>query len=170
MTTERQVVQAVIKGDRDGYLGLFERHGALFREALLRFQGDAGPAHAELLAHILHETVEMLRRGEFDDIIETFYNWIVRVLWTRLMAEHLRGKEGEHADPEALWAFTDRTLTAELPEEVRSRTETHLGSCDLCRELLEKCRNIPVEVSHAGAPYPPEFQATLDRTLEHLLA
>ena len=170
MTTERQVVQAVIKGDRAGYLGLFERHGALFREALIRFQGDDGPEQGELLARILREIVEMLRRGEFDDIIETFYNWIVRMIWTMLMEEKLREAGEGHVKPEILWAFTDHTLTADLPETSKREGEEHIKSCTLCRGLLQECLNIPVEVSHAGAAYPTAFQATLDRTLDCLLS
>lgn len=170
MTTEREVVKAVIKGDRAGYQGLFDRHGALFREVLLRFRGGAGAEYAEELASILRETVEMLRRGEFDDIIETFYNWIVRVVWTRYMARDLSGQEGDHAGPQEIWAFTDPNLAAELPEAIRSKAAAHLEGCALCRDLLEKCKEIPVEVSHAGAPYPREFQLTLDRTLVQLLA
>lgn len=166
MITERDVLLQIINDDPNGIHGLFHRHSALFREGLIRFFGKADSEEAEPLARVIKAVKSELKEGRFDDLAETFYNWIVRTTWNSLMAQRMEQAGGEHVEPDLLYQSSDRLNEAALPEEVRQPLRDHLESCALCRELLEKCRAIPLEVRHAGAPCPEDFDIVKARVIE----
>lgn len=166
MITEREVLLQIINDDPNGIPGLFHRHGALFREGLIRFFGKADSEGAETLAKVINAVKRDLKEGQFDDLVETFYNWIVRATWNNLMVQRMEQAGGDHVEPDLLYQSADRLNEAALPEEVRRPLRDHLETCALCRELLEKCKGIPLEIRHAGAPCPEDFEAVKARVIE----
>lgn len=166
MATEREVLQQIAKGHPDGLPGLFDRHAALFREGLIRFRGAAGIEEAGVLNTVISSIAGELQGDGFDDLVETFYDWIVRRTWCSLMAQDLAEAGGEHLDPELIWASSDPLIEDDLPEEDRRLCQEHLDSCERCRDHLERTLDIPVEIRHAGAPYPAEFDQVIAKALE----
>ncbi|MFH2000471.1 MAG: hypothetical protein ABIK28_12370 [Planctomycetota bacterium] len=167
MSTEREVLHNIINDHPEGIPGLFERHSALFYEGLKRFFSNT-EAYPDLLAEMIRHMREDLKAGRFDDVVETFYDWVVRNAWSSYMKIKIKESGGEHLDPEQLYLCGDRLSEAELDEETREAINIHLSSCGLCRELLEQCKEIPVEVRHAGAPCPEAFEAVLAKAKEKL--
>jgi hypothetical protein len=165
MFTEREVLQQIVQGDPRGLQGLVERHGALLHEALLRFFGTADAARLPELERILSTMVTDLKADRFDDVVETFYDWVARSTFSTCMALRLEAAGGEHVEPDLLWEGSDRLGEAALPQEVRDRLRAHLAACATCRELQELCRDIPVEARHAGARIPDDFRAVLARVV-----
>jgi len=163
MFTEREVVLQIAHGDPRGLPGLTERHGALLREASLRFFGAAGEEQSVELQHVLRTLVAELRAGAFDDLAETFYDWVARRTFCACMVLRQERAGGEHLEPDLLHACSDAILEASLPAETRSRCRAHLAECALCRELRQSCTDVPVAVRHAGARFPGEFQLVLQR-------
>ena len=49
---------------------------------------------------------------------------------------------------------------------MRTSARSHLEACELCRQLLDRARDVPVDVRHAGAPCPQEFRDVVERALE----
>jgi len=153
MPTEREVLQQIIHDDPEGIPNLFERHAALFREGLLRFFEDAGEGRSESLARVMGTMAQDLKARKFNDIVETFYDWVVRNAWGTLMAIRMEEEGGEHLEPNHIYESSDRLNEAALPEEVRAECKAHFAECPLCRGFLERCKTIAVQVRHAGAPH-----------------
>jgi hypothetical protein len=168
MATEREVVYRIINDHPDGIPGLFERHGALFHEGLVRFFGSAGQEQAGRLEVLARSVAELLKTGRFDDLEETFYNWIVRITWCIFMDLRMKEEGGKHLDPEIIYTFTERVDVEALPDGARKASESHFESCSFCRGLLEHAKEIPVEIRHAGAEYPEKFEAVIQSALESL--
>lgn len=168
MATEREVVYRIINDHPEGIPGLFERHGALFHEGLLRFFGSTGEEQSGRLGVLARSVTDLMKAGRFDDLHETFYNWIVRITWCVFMDLRLKEEGGEHLDPEIIYTFVERVDVEALPEGVRKKSESHFESCALCRSMLELAKDIPVEVRHAGAEYPETFKAVIQSALETL--
>ncbi len=168
MPTERDVLRKIVSRDREGLKGLFERHGALFREGLLRFYGRAELEDAPRLARVAQALVDDLRAGRFVDLVETFYNWVFRATWTAFVAMRMQEAGGTHIDPDTFFQCADPLNEAALPEETRQQARSHLSRCDLCRDLLARTKGVPVEVRHAGAPFPAEFQAVIQAALNRI--
>lgn len=166
MATEREILKQITDGQLTGVSGLLERHESLFRDGLLRFYGKGGVDEAPVLAKLMRGLAGDLREGRFDDLVETFYDWVFRATWTALMTMRIEEEGGEHADPAVLYQCTDPLNEAALDGEVRERTRAHLEECAFCRELLEQTCNVPIDVRHAGAPCPEEFRAVIARAME----
>jgi len=165
MFTERDVLLQIVGDDPRGLSGLIDRHGALMREALLRFHGAADATQLAVLERILRTIVRDLKADRFDDVVETFYDWIARSTFSTCMALRLEQAGGEHPDPEVLWESADPLGEAALPEAARSSLREHLERCGTCRKLVAQCVDIPVEARHAGAPFPDGFRALLERAV-----
>lgn len=161
MFTEREVLQQIVADDPRGVPGLLERHGAVIREALLRFFGVADATQLDVLERILRTLVADLKADRFDDVVETFYDWVARSTFSTCMALRLEAAGDEHVEPDLLWEASDRLGEAALPRDVRDRLRAHLAACATCRELQALCRDIPVEARHAGAPFPDAFREVL---------
>ncbi|MBI4878719.1 MAG: hypothetical protein HY812_03540 [Planctomycetes bacterium] len=168
MPTERDVLRKIVGRDREGLKGLFERHGALFREGLVRFYGKADVEAAPRLARVVQSLAADLRAGRFVDLVETFYNWVFRATWTALVSMRMEEAGGGHIDPETFFQCADPLNEAALPEETRQQARSHFESCGLCRDLLEKTKGVPVQVRHAGAPFPADFSAVIQAALEKI--
>jgi hypothetical protein len=168
MPTEREVVYLILNDRPEGISGLFDRHGALFREGLLRFFDSAGPEQADRLEILARTVVDHLKAGRFDDLSETFYNWIVRVAWCTFMKLKIEGEGGDHLDPEIIYTFVEKADVDALDETVRKESRSHIESCALCRALLEQSKDIPVEIRHAGAIHPEDFNEVIHTVLKRI--
>jgi len=168
MPTEREVLQQITRGEPGGIPALLDRHAALFHEGLRRFFGAAGDAQAEPLRRMLSSMRDSLRAGEFEDLEETFYDWVVRNAWCSFMTMRLEEASGEHLEPGVIYESSEPLNEAALPSEIRERCHAHFERCALCRELLEHCRDLAVEVRHAGAHYPAEFDAVVAKVVAGL--
>lgn len=168
MPTEREVLIKIMDGDSQGIGDLFERHGALFREGLIRFYGEAGMDQAEAMTKVIRSMAADLQADRFDDIVETFYDWVVRNAWSSLMALKLEEAGDGHLEAEVIFECSDRLNKAALSREVQQRCEEHFASCELCRGLLENCEGISVETRHAGAEIPEDFKPVIDKVLEEI--
>lgn len=168
MPTEREVLHKIINDHPEGMPQLFERHAALFLDGLKRFFPDREEDYSELLGKMAASMIKNLKAGHFDDVIETFYDWVVRDAWASFMTIKQEEAGGEHIDPENIFLCADRLSEAEFSDETRKAIQDHLSSCDLCRDLLEQCRDISVEVRHAGASYPESFGDIMKKALEKL--
>ena len=166
MATEREILKQITEGSPEGVSGLFERHAALFRDGLLRFFGKADVDQAPVLARLMARLARDLEEGEFDDLVETFYDWVFRATWTTLMEMRIDEDGGEHAEPAVLYQCIDPHNEAALESDVRDSVRAHLAECAFCRVLLEETRGVPVDIRHAGAPCAEEFQAVIARALE----
>ena len=87
MITEREVILKIINGDPEGIPELFFRHAALFREALIRFHGEAGPSESEPLSRVIHTLISHLK----DEIKKSFLS-IVGYLFVRPAFKNFRKK------------------------------------------------------------------------------
>jgi len=163
MFTEREVLQQIVEDDPRGVPGLLERHGALMREALRRFFGVADATQLDVLERILRTLVADLKADRFDDVVETFYDWVARSTFSTCMALRLERLGGEHPDPDLLWEAADRLGEGALPADVRAGLRAHLEACRTCCELQDLCRDIPVEARHAGAACPDDFRGVLEQ-------
>ncbi|MHC4943529.1 MAG: hypothetical protein ACYTG7_10985 [Planctomycetota bacterium] len=168
MPTEREVLLQIMRDDPEGIPNLFDRHASLFREGLLRFFGGADEAQVPLLLEMIRAMAADLKAGKFDDLVETFYDWVVRDAWGSFMRIKMEQAGGEHIEPDLIYECSDRPNEAALTEEVRQRCRSHFEACELCRDLLDKCKNVEVEIRHAGAAYPEEFQTVIQKTLGSL--
>jgi len=158
----------ILRDDPRGMPRLFERHGALFREGLIRFFGAAKEEQIPHLDRMLRTLASDLKAGRFDDLVETFYDWVVRNSFSTCMAIRIEQAGGEHLDPGLIYECSDRLNEAALPEDVREKSRAHFQACDLCREMLQKSKDVPVEVRHAGARFPEEFRALAKGGVEGL--
>jgi len=168
METERDVLNKIINSESGSIKGLLDRHGCLFHEGLVRFFGKADLDEADHLSHVLVTMCENLRAGDFNDLSETFYDWVMKDACRTFMALRLKdsGSEG-HIEPSIIYECADPLNRAALPEDIQKKVETHLESCELCLELLDLCTDIPVEKRHAGAPFPDQFLAVIDKVLSN---
>ncbi len=166
MPTEREVLQQITQDRPEGVQALFDRHAALFHEGLLRFFGSAGEDQTDHLRQMMQAMRDSLKAGEFEDLEETFYDWVVRNAWCSFMAIRVREAGGDHLEPNVIYESSDRLNEAALSDEVRERCRSHLEECELCRELLGRCLDLAVEIRHAGAPYPAEFDAVIAKVVE----
>ena len=166
MLTEREVLLQIIRDDPNGIPELFFRHAALFREALIRFYGNAGLKEAEPLASVLGIVKQDLKEGRFDDLRETFYNWIVRRTWSELLTLCMEEEGGEHVKPDIIFQCADPCNESDITKDDCTACRAHVESCAFCRNLSDKCKDIPLNVRHAGAPCPEEFESVKNRVIE----
>jgi hypothetical protein len=165
MPTEREVLLQILEGKPEGVAHLMERHGALFHEGLIRFLGRADSDQGDRLAEMMRIMVEDLKNDRFNDLQETFYDWVVRNSWCTLMKWAMEEAGEEVLDPEIIYAFADPLCEAALPPEVRVQYRARFDEYAFYRDLLDKCKDIPVEVRHAGANYPEEFNEVIQKAL-----
>lgn len=168
MPTEREVLQQITRDRPEGIQALFDRHAALFHEGLLRFFRSADEGQVDHLRQMMQAMRDSLKAGEFEDLEETFYDWVVRNAWCSFMDIRFQESGGDHLEPNVIYESSDHLNEAALPDEVRERCRVHLEECSLCRELLGHCQDLAVEVRHAGAPYPAEFDAVIAKVVEAL--
>ncbi len=168
MVTERETVQKLIDGGPESIPNLFHRHGALFREALLRFYGSTGLDQVNSLTCAVNNVVALLQRDQTDDLQETFYDWIFRRTWCTFMYMKLEGKEGEHPLPETIFDCTSSHYAGDIPDKIRKECNAHVAVCRLCNGFSENCKGIPIEVRHAGAVPPEEFEPVIAEVIKKI--
>jgi len=121
-----------------------------------------------ILTQAVQEILDYLRTHGFDDLGETFYNWIVRKTWCTFMAMIMKEGESGHVESELIFNCADPFNRAGITDEVRKECETHIASCEVCKGFFENSKDIPVDISHAGAEYPSEFKGVIAKVLEGL--
>ena len=170
MPTEREVIHQIMDEDPEGIQALLTRYGGLFQEGLTQYYKDREADWPELLERSIRDVAGLLRSGAFDDIVETFYNWLVRNVWTVLIGYRQEEDGGpDHVDPADLYQCAHPLNEKALPEEIRTAARTHLESCPLCPALLEPCKDVSILACHPGSDVTDTFDAVRKQALDAIV-